>query len=721
MSAKLHRRNFLRLSAMGAASAAIVACGGNTGTASNTAAEPTKAEEAKIQPTTPPVATAVPAVQTTFKQSPSLDKDVADGKLPNVDERLPKAPYTPPHVWLTVGKYGGKLRKTYANTWGIAGFQQESMYGHSILRYLKDGLAIGPGLAESWEATPDATKWTFKFREGLKWSDGQPWTVGDIMYWWESMVGGNGKEATFPAGLKPVEGPPDEARSGKGTLVKINKVDDFTMEMVFDAPAPLTADRIAMWVNAGIGPRWMAPAHYMEQFNPVLHADKNKDWEMHSKKVDFINPDLPRMSGWYLTKYEDGVRTVWQRNPYYWCVDAQGQQLPYIDTVEIAYVKDKESEKLAYLNGQVDHAHFHTQTLGDIKDFKDGAAKSNLNVLFWDSGSGTGSMYFFNFDYKDAKLRAAFRDPKFRQALSHAYDRADVQKAVYFGLGELSNGTMSPKAIEYNFNDEAKKRYAEWRDSYKKYDVAAAEKMLDDAGYKKGKDGKRTLADGSPMQILVTYPADESANGESLQKNERLIKNWQAIGIDAVLTPIPNKEYDDKWHAGDIMMKTAWEVGDGPNHLVYPQWVVPIEADRWAPVHGKGYDVRGTATEKEEGDVDPWARKPARLQPTDKDFDPVIGKIYEIYDKTKVEPDVMKRHQMVWDIMKIHVESGPFFSGVITNQPRIILAHTELKNVPTRDDLAKEGLGGFVNPWIIPAPATYDPETWFWDDATKHA
>jgi peptide/nickel transport system substrate-binding protein len=721
MSAKLHRRNFLRLSAMGAASAAIVACGGNTGTADNTAAEPTKAEEVKLQPTTPPVATAVPAVQTTFKQSPSLDKDVADGKLPNVDERLPKAPYTPPHVWLTVGKYGGKLRKTYANTWGIAGFQHESMYGHSILRYLKDGLAIGPGLAESWEATPDATKWTFKFREGLKWSDGQPWTVGDIMYWWESMVGGNGKEATFPAGLKPVEGPPDEARSGKGTLVTINKVDDYTMEMVFDAPAPLTADRIAMWVNAGIGPRWHAPAHYMKQFNPVLTPETNKDWEMHSKMVDFKNPDLPRMSGWYLATYEDGVRTVWQRNPYYWCVDAEGQQLPYIDTVEIAYVKDKESEKLAYLNGQVDHAHFHTQTLGDIKDFKDGVAKSNLNTMFWDSGSGTGSMYFFNFDYKDAKLRAAFRDPKFRQALSHAYDRADVQKAVYFGLGELSNGTMSPKAIEYNFNDEAKTRYAEWRDSYLKYDVATAEKILDDAGYKKGADGKRTLADGSPMQILVTYPADESANGESLQKNERLVKNWQAIGIDCVLTPIPNKEYDDKWRAGEIMMKTAWEVGDGPNHLVYPQWVVPIEGDRWAPVHGKGYDVRGTATETEEGDLDPWARKPARLQPTDKDFDPVIGKIYDIYDKTKVEPDVMKRHQMVWDIMKIHVESGPFFSGTITNQPRIILAHTELKNVPTRDDLAKEGLGGFVNPWIIPAPATYDPETWFWDDASKHS
>ncbi|MCE2852037.1 MAG: ABC transporter substrate-binding protein, partial [Chloroflexaceae bacterium] len=376
MSSKLNRRNFLRLSAMGAASAAIVACGGNTGTADN-AAEPTKAaEEAKIQPTTPPAATAVPVVTTTFKQSPSLDQAVADGKLPNVDERLPKNPYTPPHVWLTAGKYGGKLRKAYANTWGIAGFQHESMYGHSILRYLKDGLAIGPGLAESWEASADASKWTFKFREGLKWSDGQPWTVGDIMYWWETMVGGNGKEATFPNGLKPIDGPPDEARSGKGTLVTINKVDDYTMEMVFDAPAPLTADRIAMWVNLGIGPRWMLPAHYCEQFNPVLKPDANKDWELHQTKSNFNNPDLPRMSGWYQTVFEDGKRTVWERNPYYWCVDSEGQQLPYIDSIEIAYVADKETEKLAYLNGQVDHAHFHTQTLADIKDFKDGAEKS---------------------------------------------------------------------------------------------------------------------------------------------------------------------------------------------------------------------------------------------------------------------------------------------------------------------------------------------------------
>jgi peptide/nickel transport system substrate-binding protein len=71
-------------------------------------------------------------------------------------------------------------------------------------------------------------------------------------------------------------------------------------------------------------------------------------------------------------------------------------------------------------------------------------------------------------------------------------------------------------------------------------------------------------------------------------------------------------------------------------------------------------------------------------------------------------------------MIKIHVTEGPFFSGTISNPPRIILVKKGLSNVPTRDDLLKEGLGGFVNPWIIPAPATYDPETWFWDEPTAH-
>jgi peptide/nickel transport system substrate-binding protein len=71
-------------------------------------------------------------------------------------------------------------------------------------------------------------------------------------------------------------------------------------------------------------------------------------------------------------------------------------------------------------------------------------------------------------------------------------------------------------------------------------------------------------------------------------------------------------------------------------------------------------------------------------------------------------------------MIKIHVAEGPMFTGTINNPPRIILVRKGLLNVPTLEDLQKEGLGGFVNPWIIPSPATYDPETWYWDDPAAH-
>ncbi|MGQ9892402.1 MAG: ABC transporter substrate-binding protein, partial [Roseiflexus sp.] len=670
--------------------------------------------------TTPPAATAVPPVTTQYKEAPMLAKLVQEGKLPPVDERLPKNPYTPPHSWLTVGKYGGVLKKTYNNNWGITGFIHEMQYGSSPLRWLKDGLAIGPGFVESWESNADASKWTFKIREGIKWSDGQPFTTKDIMYWWEYTVGGNGKEKEFPEGLKPINSPPDEARSGTGTLMTLNAPDDYTFEMVFDAPAPLTADRLAMWVNMFIGPAWVMPRHYMEQFNPVLNPTQYKDWEEHQRKFNHNNPDCPRLTGWKLDIFEEGVRAVWSRNPYYWAVDKEGNQLPYIDQIIVTAVKDKEIEKLAYTEGRADHAHFHGQGLADVQSLRDAESKSELEVRFWDSGSGTGSLYFFNIDFKDPKMRAVFRDPKFRQALSHAYNRADVQKAVYFGLGELTTGTFSPKAIEYNINDQGKQVYAAWRDSYVKYDPALAEQMLDEAGYKKGPDGKRTMPDGSPLQIQVTYGANATPGGEHLSKNERLVRDWQAIGIDAVLTPIPGEGADEKWRAGEIPMKTEWEVGDGPNHLVFPSWLVADETERWAPLHGRGYTLRGTASEKEELDKNPWDRNPPRINPTDPDYMPAIAKLHELFDKSKVEPDAMKRHQLVWDMIKVHIEEGPFFTGTIANPPRIILVKKGLMNVPTRDDLLKEGLGGFVNPWIIPSPAVYDPETWYWDNPDAH-
>jgi peptide/nickel transport system substrate-binding protein len=77
----------------------------------------------------------------------------------------------------------------------------------------------------------------------------------------------------------------------------------------------------------------------------------------------------------------------------------------------------------------------------------------------------------------------------------------------------------------------------------------------------------------------------------------------------------------------------------------------------------------------------------------------------------------MKRDQLVWEMIKIHIDEGPFMMGTVANYPQVMVAKTDLRNVPRRDNLAQ---GGYVNPWIHPTPAVYDPECWYWADPSQH-
>jgi len=117
---------------------------------------------------------AAPAVQaqTAYKEAPSLTQRVNAGQLPPVTERLPESPYVPPHKWLTPGRYGGTMRLSLRENSDIENGRRIAnyMYGHSPVRWLRDGLEIGPGLVERWESNADASSWTFYFRKGQEWS-----------------------------------------------------------------------------------------------------------------------------------------------------------------------------------------------------------------------------------------------------------------------------------------------------------------------------------------------------------------------------------------------------------------------------------------------------------------------------------------------------------------------------------------------------------------------
>ena len=189
-------------------------------------------------------------------------------------------------------------------------------------------------------------------------------------------------------------------------------------------------------------------------------------------------------------------------------------------------------------------------------------------------------------------------------------------------------------------------------------------------------------------------------------------KNWEAVGFNVVVNQVTPTAFGDAWHAGELRFHTDWEVGDGPDHLLYPSWVVPNEPDRWAPLCGRKLQYEGTSQENSEADVSPWDRKPPRFNCNDADYKGTpIETIHEIYRQAIIETDEVKRAEFVYQMWDIHISDGPFFIGTVANYPRIIIKSTKMTNVPTKEQLK---LGGFVNPWIIPYPAVTNTETWSW-------
>ena len=703
---KVSRRQFLVISATGAAGVVLAACAGAAPTTAPAAATAvpaaTKAPAAANNPTAIPTqaatATAVPtAVASQYKEAPVLADMVKAGKLKPVDARLPANPLTlaPIH---SVGKYGGRIRTFWKGGW--VGFFQESQYGHSPLRWIDDGLGIAPGMADKWSTNADNTVWTIHLRQGLKWSDGQPCTVDDVLFWWNDLT--KATDAGNPDGV------PDFGTDAAGKLAKWAKVDDFTLTITYGTPSPLTAKRLAMWVNANIGPRWIAPMHYLKQFMPKYNTAV-KDWkDFNTKAETWTNPDMPSLNAWVVTKYDAGKSLTAERNPYYYAVDTAGNQLPYVDGQDWTNVQDAQVELLQVRQGTIDWVHFHDFTLADISTLKDNQDAGGYNVLLWDGGSGTSMMYFWNFDAADPKMREVYRTPEFKQAMSFALDRASIQKTVYYGTGILTTGTMSPKAFEFNFNADAQAYFKKARDAYVAYDPAKAKTLLDGLGLKAGADGKRTYKDGSKFEVRVDIPAD--AGKECLDVLEIAKKNWEAVGLNIVINQITPTAFDTQWKSGKLSIHTNWEVGDGPDHLLYPSWVVPNEDSRWAPLSGHVLADAGTPQETTDTDKSPWDRTPARMNKNDKEYKGTpVEAIVNLYNQAIVEPDEGKRAALVWKMRDDHMQQGPFFIGTVANTPRIIIASKKLINVPKKEELK---LGGFVNPWIIPYPAIVNTETW---------
>ncbi|CAA9553978.1 MAG: ABC transporter, substrate-binding protein (cluster 5, nickel/peptides/opines) [uncultured Thermomicrobiales bacterium] len=459
-----------------------------------------------------------------FAESPLFAEQTASGALPPVRERLPLNPMivTPTEQ---VGKYGGSWRTAIVGGGDFAWLVRTVAYDY-LVRWDPAWEAVVPNVAESWETSADGRTYTFKLREGHKWSDGQPFTVADVMFYGEDVY--RNEELTTSLGTNPWT---------------IEQVDDLRFAVTFERPDGLFIQNLA----TPNGDDWTGyPKHYLQQFHAKynttnldqLVADAGTEtWARlfqqmgtaipgTSSDARFQNLELPTLYGWRLVEpYAEGTRVRVERNPYYFKVDPEGNQLPYIDEVVFNTVQDNEVLLLQATNGELDMHARHINTDPNKSVLSQAAADGGFRLFEMLLASMNTCMIAFNMTSQDPALQPIFANKDFRVGLSHAINRQEIIDAVFVGQGEPWQGAPRPESAYVN--ETLAKQFTE-------YSVDLANQHLDKVLPDKDGSGMRLRPDGQALVIRVDVTSLEPTWVDQMNL---VIGYWQQVGVQAQLQP----------------------------------------------------------------------------------------------------------------------------------------------------------------------------------------
>lgn len=480
-----------------------------------------------------------------YSESPMLTELVKAGKLPPVEQRLPKQPQV--FAVESVGTYGGTWHRAYkgpGDRWGPTKLLEER-----VVKYVqgdKGELKLAPGYVESFASNADATEFTFTLLDGLKWSDGHPITTEDVKFWYEDVFLNRdivpAVESIYAPGGKPLVIEIVDARTFK---VKFEKPYIYFLDILAkDSTGEPSLDRAS----------FIMPAHYLKAFHPKyvskealdkIVADKRvKKWQdlWGSKGVITawnMNPDLPVVTPWKIAVPPPADVMVMERNPYYYRVDKAGNQLPYIDRIEHKLFENQETFNLMAVQGQLDMQQRFANT-GDFTFYKQNEKKGGYKTLKWVNAE-TWSL-IPNFNSKDEGLRALYENEKVRQALSIGVDRDAINELAYSGLGE---GRAAAPVTGSPYYDAALESH------WAKYDPKAAAKLLDEAGLaKKDAQGFRLRPDGKRLTIVLQY--NDASYGVAI---EPVRANWAEIGVELQPRLIDRTVFDANRDNNDFDMQ----------------------------------------------------------------------------------------------------------------------------------------------------------------------
>jgi peptide/nickel transport system substrate-binding protein len=602
-----------------------------------------------------------------YKEAPMLAEKVQAGDLPPVEERLPLEPVVvKPEE--TIGKYGGYVRSTVRSNRPIGSLGQYWNIDPLVTQMPSDDedkalffsgetpYVVGPNVAKGWDFSSDYRTITLYLREGMRWSDGEPYSAEDIEFWWNDVILNDSLTPTKPRTLKR-----------NGVIAEFRVIDDYTIQWSFAEPSPLWVTYLASWGGERSGPV-RTPKHYLTQFHPdytsmdeIQQLMKEEDFEtwvdFFGYKTEQGNPELPTTAPWVITERPPKPFQTYVRNPYYWKVDTAGNQLPYIDELRETRMPSeyREANLLKVIAGEVDWLRIYfVGGLANMKMLQDNKEKGDYRFAYGMWMPNCWANIMFNFSSPEPVKRELYNDVRFRRALSTAINREEIIKLTW--KAGVSASQVAPAAgPPYNGDSELFQSYAQ-------YDPDLANEILDEIGLtERDSQGYRTGPNGEELRfVLYAYSTVNVP-----EACELIAGYWEEVGIKATVKTEAGSLWFSRHNGGQHDMSARLtHFGGGPVHPTLNQNTFCQAGWLWAPDW-----VSWIETDGQEG-----------VEPPDD-----VKRIREYLGEIQGEPSKTKRDELMMEVFKIHMDNI-WSIGVVKDDPKLLqqqIVANRLRNYPT--------------------------------------